>query len=123
VRLTRFALGAGVVVVVAFMLLVAIGMHGAFTPIIAILALGGLIACGNLLYGKHSHGAAATARVRPAQEAQNRAIDETQEQARLARQQARQQRQQVRRRWGGSGSGRQGGSASGSSSSGVGGGQ
>ena len=75
-RLTRFALGAGVVVVVAFMLLVAIGMHGAFTPIIAVLALGGLIACGNLLYGKHSHGAAATARVRPAQEAQNRAIDE-----------------------------------------------
>jgi len=123
VRLTRFALGAGVVVVVAFMLLVAIGMHGAFTPIIAVLALGGLIACGNLLYGKHSHGAAATARVRPAQEAQNRAIDETQEQARLARQQARQQRQQVRRRWGGSGSGRQGGSASSSSSSGVGGGQ
>jgi phosphotransferase system glucose/maltose/N-acetylglucosamine-specific IIC component len=75
-RLTRFALGAGVVVVVVFMLLVAIGMHGAFTPIIIILALGGLIACGNLLYGKHSHGAAATARVRPAQEAQNRAIDE-----------------------------------------------
>jgi uncharacterized membrane protein YgcG len=120
VRLTRFALGAGVVVVVAFMLLVAIGMHGAFTPIIAILALGGLIACGNLLYGKHSHGAAATARVRPAQEAQNRAIDETQEQARLARQQARQQRQQARRRWGSSGSGRQGGSASGSSSGGGG---
>jgi uncharacterized membrane protein YgcG len=114
------ALGAGVVVVVAFMLLVAIGMHGAFTPIIAILALGGLIACGNLLYGKHSHGAAATARVRPAQEAQNRAIDETQEQARLARQQARQQRQQARRRWGSSGSGRQGGSASGSSSGGGG---
>jgi type VI protein secretion system component VasK len=106
VRLTRFALGAGVVVVVAFMLLVAIGMHGAFTPIIAILALGGLIACGNLLYGKHSHGAAATARVRPAQEAQNRAIDETQAQARLAREQARQQRQQARRRrWSGGASG------------------
>ena len=95
--LTRFALGAGVVVVVVFMLLVAIGMHGAFTPIIIILALGGLIACGNLLYGKHSHGAAATARVRPAQEAQNRAIDETQEQARLAREQARSQRRQARR--------------------------
>jgi uncharacterized membrane protein YgcG len=104
-RLTRFALGAGVVVVVAFMLLVAIGMHGAFTPIIAVLALGGLIACGNLLYGKHSHGAAATARVRPAQEAQNRAIDETQEQARLARE----QRQQARRSRGGGGGESRGG--------------
>jgi type VI protein secretion system component VasK len=97
-RLTRFALGAGVVVVVAFMLLVAIGMHGAFTPVIAILALVGLIVCGNLLYGKHSHGAAATARVRPAQEAQNRAIDEAQERARLEREQARQRRQQARHR-------------------------
>jgi len=106
-RLTRFALGAGVVVVVAIMLLVAIGMHGAFTPIIAVLALGGLIACGNLLYGKHSHGAAATARVRPAQEAQNRAIDETQERARLERQQARARRQQARRRRGGNEGGEQ----------------
>jgi hypothetical protein len=82
VRLTRVALAAGVVVVVAFMLLVAIGIHGALTPVIAIVALVGLIACGNLLYGKHSHGAAATARKRPAQEAQNRAIDEAQERAR-----------------------------------------
>jgi type VI protein secretion system component VasK len=122
VRLTRFALGAGVVVVVAFMLLVAIGMHGAFTPIIAILALGGLIACGNLLYGKHSHGAAATARVRPAQEAQNRAIDETQEQARLAREQARQQRQQARHR-GEGGRGREGGRRSGDGGTGRGVGQ
>jgi len=81
---------------------VAIGIHGALTPVIALVALGGLIACGNLLYGKHSHGAAATARVRPAQEAQNRAIDETQERARLAREQARQQRRQARRRRGGS---------------------
>ena len=91
-RFTRFALGAGVVVVVAFMLLVAIGIHGALTPVIAIVALVGLIACGNLLYGKHSHGAAATARVRPAQEAQNRAIDEAQERARQERQQARTRR-------------------------------
>ena len=114
-RLTRFALGAGVVVVVAFMLLVAIGMHGAFTPIIAILALGGLIACGNLLYGKHSHGAAATARVRPAQEAQNRAIDETQEHARQQRQHARQQRQRARRGGGGGGGeSREGGGGGGS---------
>jgi hypothetical protein len=93
-RFTRIALGVGVVFVVAFMLAVAIGIHGALTPVIAVLALVGLIACGNLLYGKNSHGAAATARVRPAQEAQNRAIDEAQEQARLARAQRR------RRGWG-----------------------
>jgi type VI protein secretion system component VasK len=96
VRLTRFALTVGVLVVVAFMLLVAIGIHGALTPVIAIVALVGLIVCGNFLYGQHSHGAAATARKRPAQEAQNRAIDEAQEQARQERQQARQQRQQTR---------------------------
>ena len=96
-RLTRFALGVGVVVVAAFILAVAIGAHSALTPVIAIVALVGLIACGNLLYGKHSHGAAATARMRPAQEAQNRAIDEAQRRARQERAQARQQRGQPRR--------------------------
>jgi type VI protein secretion system component VasK len=89
VRFTRIVLGIGVVFVVAFMLVVAIGLHGALTPVIAVVALVGLIACGNLLYGKNSHGAAATARKRPAQEAQNRAIDEAQERARHQRQQAR----------------------------------
>jgi type VI protein secretion system component VasK len=98
VRLTRLALAVGVVVVVAFMLLVAIGIHGALTPVIAIVALVGLIVCGNLLYGQHSHGAAATARKRPAQEAQNRAIDQAHEQARHEREQLRQQRQRTRRR-------------------------
>ena len=51
----------------------------------------------NLLYGKHSHGAAATARKRPAQQAQNQAIDEAQRQARLEREQARQTRSTRRR--------------------------
>jgi hypothetical protein len=95
-RFTRFALAAGVVVIVAFMLLVAIGIHGALTPVIAIVALVGLIACGNLLYGKNSHGAVATARKRPAQEAQNRAIDEAQVRARTEREKARQERAQAR---------------------------
>ena len=104
---TRFALGAGVVLLVAFMLAVAVGIHGALSPVIAVLALAGLIACGNLLYGKNSHGATAKARVRPAQEAQNRAIDETQERARLERQQARARRQQARRRRGGNEGGEQ----------------
>jgi uncharacterized membrane protein YciS (DUF1049 family) len=93
-RFTRLALGAGVVVVVAFMFLVAVGIHGALSPVIAILALVGLIACGNLLYGKNSHGAIAKARVRPAQEAQNRAIDEAQLRARQEREQRRPSGQQ-----------------------------
>jgi hypothetical protein len=93
-RFTRIALTIGVVLLVAFMLAVAIAIHTAATPVIAILALVGLIACGNLLYGKHSHGAAAAARVRPAQQAQNRAIDEAQERARLERAEARRRRRQ-----------------------------
>jgi type VI protein secretion system component VasK len=96
-RFTRLALGAGVVVVAAFLLLVAVALHSGLTPVLAIVALVGLIVCGNLLYGKHSHGAAATARVRPAQEAQNRAIDEAHERAQQERAQARQQRAQARR--------------------------
>jgi type VI protein secretion system component VasK len=93
---SRIALRVGIVVIAAFMLIVAIGIHGAVSPVIALLALGGLVACGNLLYGKHSHGAAATARKRPAQEAQNRAIDEAQRQARLEREQAQAQARQIR---------------------------
>jgi flagellar motor component MotA len=84
---TRFALGLGVIVVLAFVVLMAVAVGGAFTPVVALAALVILIGGGNLLYGRHSHGAAAQARVRPAQEAQNRAIDEAQEQARQARQQ------------------------------------
>jgi flagellar motor component MotA len=93
---TRFALGAGVVLVLAFVVLMAVAVGGAFTPVVAIAALLILIGGGNLLYGRHSHGAAAVARVRPAQEAQNRAIDEAQAQARLQREQARQQARQQR---------------------------
>jgi hypothetical protein len=89
---SRIALRVGIVVIVAFMIVVAIGIHGAISPVIALVALGGLVACGNLLYGKNSHGATATARRRPAQEAQNQAIDEAQRQARLQREQARLQR-------------------------------
>jgi hypothetical protein len=96
---TRLALGAGVVVVLAFAVLMAIAVGGAFTPVVAFAALFILIGAGNLLYGKHSHGAAAKARVRPAQEAQNRAIDEAQSRARQEREQAhRHGAQRVRRR-------------------------
>ena len=46
---------------------------------------------GNLLYGKNSHGAMAKDRVRAAQDAQNRAIDEAHRARRQARQEARQE--------------------------------
>jgi type VI protein secretion system component VasK len=93
---TRLALGAGVVVVLAFSVLMAIAVGGAFTPVVALAALFILVGAGNLLYGKHSHGAAAKARVRPAQEAQNRAIDEAQVAERAQRHEASAQRHQAR---------------------------
>ena len=42
---------------------------------VAFLAMAVLVGAGNLLYGRHSHGAAAVARIRPAQEAHDRAAD------------------------------------------------
>jgi hypothetical protein len=80
-RMSRIALLAGVLVVVGLVVLVAIGIHDALTPLIALAALAFLIGGGNLLYGKDSHGAMAQARTRPAQEAQNRAIDEARRRA------------------------------------------
>ena len=94
--LTRFAIGVGVLLIVAFVVVMAIAVGGAFTPVVAFAALFALVAGGNLLYGKHSHGAAAEARRRPAQEEQNRAIDEAQARAREEREQARRQRAQDR---------------------------
>jgi hypothetical protein len=75
-RMSRVALLVGVLVVVGLIVLVAIGFHDALTPLITLAALAFLIGGGNLLYGKNSHGAMAQARTRPAQDAQNRAIDE-----------------------------------------------
>jgi hypothetical protein len=103
--LTRFALGVGVLLIVAFAVVMAIAVGGAFTPVVAFAALFALIAGGNLLYGKHSHGAVAEARRRPAQEAQNRAIDEAQARARHEREEARRRRAETR----GGGTGRNGG--------------
>jgi hypothetical protein len=78
---SRIALTTGAVVVVGLIVLVAVGDHTALTPLIAVVALVFLIGGGNLLYGKNSHGAMAQARTRPAQEAQNRAIDEARRRA------------------------------------------
>ena len=71
---TRVALVAGIAFLGAFVIVVAFGHHagprGAGRGMLAV-----LVGCGNLLYGRHSHGAAAQARVRPAQEAHDRAAD------------------------------------------------
>ncbi len=78
----RVAIAAGVLVVVGLIIVVAIGFHAALTPLVTIAALVLLIGGGNLLYGRNSHGAMAQARSRPAQEAQNRAIDDARRRAR-----------------------------------------
>jgi hypothetical protein len=83
---SRVALAIGLLILVALLVLIAFGIHGARTPIIALAALVFLIGGGNLLYGKNSHGAMAQARIRPAQEARNRAIDEARRQATQAAQ-------------------------------------
>ncbi len=79
--MSRVAMAGGVLVVVGLVILVAIGFHDALTPLVTVAALVFLIGGGNLLYGRNSHGAMAQARTRPAQEAQNRAIDEARRRA------------------------------------------
>ena len=83
-RTSRLALLGGIVILVGLMVVTAIAIHGALAPLLAVLVLVFLIGAGNLLYGKNSHGAMAQARTRPAQEAQNRAIDEARRVAREA---------------------------------------
>ena len=60
---TRIALVAGIAVLAVFVVISAFALHA------------GLIACGNLLYGRRSRYARAQARTRPAQEAHDRAAD------------------------------------------------
>jgi hypothetical protein len=70
--LTRIALAAGIAFLAAFVIVAVVAIH-ALAAVAVVLVLAALVACGNLLYGRHSHGAAAQARVRPAQEAHDRA--------------------------------------------------
>ena len=56
---------------------------------LVVVTLALLVGAGNLLYGRHSHGAAAVARVRPAQEAHDRAADLAAEARRAAAEAAR----------------------------------
>jgi hypothetical protein len=74
--LRRIGLAAGILLLTAFVYVVLAHGHDGGNAFIVVLAVVLLVAAGNLLYGRHSHGAAAQARIRPAQEARNRAIDE-----------------------------------------------
>jgi len=74
--LRRILLAAGIVVLAAFAYVVLAHGHDGSNALVVIIAVVVLVGAGNLLYGKSSHGAAAQARVRPAQEARNRAIDD-----------------------------------------------
>ena len=71
---TRIALIAGIVVLALFVIVTVFAAHAGLV-VVALVAVAVLIGAGNLLYGRHSHGAAAQARIRPAQEAHDRAAD------------------------------------------------
>ncbi len=74
--LTRIAVATGIALLTAFAVIVVVaGKSGAGAAVVALVAIAALVAAGNLLYGRHSHGAAAQARIRPAQEAADRAAD------------------------------------------------
>jgi hypothetical protein len=79
--LSRVALIAGVVFLSALVILFALAVHPILVPFLILVALVLLIGGGNVLYGQNSPGAKAQARVRPAQEAHNRAIDEARRRA------------------------------------------
>ena len=70
----RIALIAGIVILALFVVVAGFALHADLVVAVA-LVLAVLIGAGNLLYGRHSHGAAAQARRRPAQEAHDRAAD------------------------------------------------
>ena len=71
---TRIALIAGIVLLAALVVVGVFAAHAGLV-LVAFVAIVALVAAGNLLYGRHSHGAAAMNRVRAAQEAHDRAAD------------------------------------------------
>jgi hypothetical protein len=71
---TRIAVAAGIALLAAVVVVGVFAAHAGLV-LVAFIAVAALVAGGNLLYGRHSHGAAAVARVRPAQEAHDRAAD------------------------------------------------
>ena len=71
---SRIAIAVGIALVAVFVLAVITEGHaGAGAAVVAFVAIAVLVGGGNALYGRHSHGKKAVDRVRPAQEAQNRA--------------------------------------------------
>ena len=85
---TRVALIAGIVILALFALLAVFAAHAGLV-VVALVAVALLIGAGNLLYGRHSHGAAAQARIRPAQQAHDRAADRAAEARRAVAEAAR----------------------------------
>ena len=82
---SRIAVAAGIALLTVFAVVVILAGHsGAGAAIVALVAIAALVAAGNALYGRHSHGAAAMNRVRPAQEAHDRAADRAAEARRAA---------------------------------------
>ncbi len=71
---SRVALVAGIVFLAALAVIFAFALH-AGVPVLALMAVAGLIVCGNLLYGRRNHYRVAVDRDRPAQEAHDRAAD------------------------------------------------
>jgi hypothetical protein len=71
---TRIAVAAGIALLAVVVVIGVFAAHAGLV-LVAFLAVAALVAGGNLLYGRHSHGAKALARVRPAQEAHDRAAD------------------------------------------------
>jgi ABC-type iron transport system FetAB permease component len=73
---SRIAIAVAILLVTAFaVVVIAEGHAGAGAAVVAFIAIAVLVAAGNTLYGRHSHGKKAMDRVRPAQEAQNQAAD------------------------------------------------
>jgi hypothetical protein len=73
---SRIAVAAGIALLTAFaVVVIAEGQAGAGAAVVAFIAIAALVGAGNALYGRHSHGKKAMDRVRPAQDAQNRAAD------------------------------------------------
>ena len=73
---SRIAIAVAILLLVAFaVVVIAEGQAGAGAAVVAFIAIAVLVAAGNALYGRHSHGKKAVDRVRSAQEAQNRAAD------------------------------------------------
>jgi hypothetical protein len=87
---SRIAIAVAIALLTAFaVVVIAEGQGGAGAAIVAFIAIAALVAGGNALYGRHSHGKKAVDRVRPAQEAHDRAADVAAESRRAVAEAAR----------------------------------